>query len=128
MLRQNREHGTTVILTTHDMQDIEALTDRILLIGKGRLLLDGRLDELKSQYLTTQTLTVSYAGAIGPLPAGVTVVESRPGHTVLAVDTPVLPVGAAIAALTQQVTLTDLSVSAPTADELVLRLYESYRI
>ena len=37
----NREYGTTVILTTHDMQDIEALTERIILIGKGRILLDG---------------------------------------------------------------------------------------
>lgn len=37
----NRENKTTVLLTTHDMQDIEALTERILLIGKGRILLDG---------------------------------------------------------------------------------------
>lgn len=45
--RRNEEHKTTVILTTHDMQDIEALTDRILLIGKGRILLDGSPQELK---------------------------------------------------------------------------------
>lgn len=38
---QNKEKGTTVILTTHDMQDIEALCSRILLIGKGQILLDG---------------------------------------------------------------------------------------
>ncbi|MBQ6677712.1 MAG: ABC transporter ATP-binding protein [Clostridia bacterium] len=37
----HREHGTTVILTTHDMQDIEALTERVILIGKGRILRDG---------------------------------------------------------------------------------------
>ena len=37
----NKERGTTVILTTHDMQDIEALAERILLIGRGRILLDG---------------------------------------------------------------------------------------
>ena len=43
----NASRGTTVILTTHDMQDIEALTERILLIGKGRILLDDSLDELK---------------------------------------------------------------------------------
>ena len=42
----NETHGTTVILTTHDMQDIEALTERILLIGKGRILLDDSLEEL----------------------------------------------------------------------------------
>ena len=46
ILRQNREHGTTVILTTHDMQDIEALTNRVILIGKGRVLMDGGLDQL----------------------------------------------------------------------------------
>lgn len=42
----HRERGTTVILTTHDMQDIEALTDRVILIGKGRILMDGAFDEL----------------------------------------------------------------------------------
>lgn len=43
----NREHGTTVILTTHDMQDIEALARRVILIGKGRVLLDGHVDDLR---------------------------------------------------------------------------------
>ena len=40
ILKQNKTHGTTVILTTHDMQDIEALTNRIILIGKGQILID----------------------------------------------------------------------------------------
>jgi len=46
----NAEHGTTVILTTHDMQDIEALTERVLLIGKGQILLDGSFAELKKRF------------------------------------------------------------------------------
>ena len=45
---ENRLRGITVILTTHDMQDIDALSHRVLLIGKGRLLLDGSLDEIRS--------------------------------------------------------------------------------
>lgn len=45
--KRNRDHGTTVILTTHDMQDIEALASRILLIGKGRILMDGGLEEIR---------------------------------------------------------------------------------
>lgn len=45
--KQNQVHGTTVILTTHDMQDIEALTSRIILIGKGQILMDGTLDDIK---------------------------------------------------------------------------------
>lgn len=47
ILQQNKNHKTTVILTTHDMQDIEALTSRIILIGKGQVLLDGTLDDIK---------------------------------------------------------------------------------
>ncbi|MCI8796631.1 MAG: ATP-binding cassette domain-containing protein [Dorea sp.] len=47
ILNQNKSHGTTVILTTHDMQDIEALASRIILIGKGRILMDGTLDDIK---------------------------------------------------------------------------------
>jgi len=45
--KQNELHGTTVILTTHDMQDIEALSKRIILIGKGEILLDGTPEDLK---------------------------------------------------------------------------------
>jgi len=45
--KQNREHGTTVILTTHDMQDIAALAERVILIGRGRILLDGTLDDIR---------------------------------------------------------------------------------
>lgn len=46
--QRNRTHGTTVLLTTHDMQDIEALATRILLIGKGKLLLDGTFDDVRA--------------------------------------------------------------------------------
>jgi len=45
--KMNEEHKTTVILTTHDMQDIEAITRRVILIGKGQKLMDGTLDDLR---------------------------------------------------------------------------------
>ena len=48
ILEQNRLCGTTVILTTHDMQDVDALCSRVLLIGKGRLLLDGSTAEIRA--------------------------------------------------------------------------------
>lgn len=47
ILELNKTRGTTVILTTHDMQDIETLASRIILIGKGRILLDGTLDDIR---------------------------------------------------------------------------------
>ena len=54
--RQNQLHNTTVLLTTHDMQDIEALAERIILIGKGRLLLDGTLKDITDSTNGTMTL------------------------------------------------------------------------
>lgn len=45
---ENRERKLTVILTTHDMQDIDALCHRVLLIGKGQLLLDGSIEEIRA--------------------------------------------------------------------------------
>ena len=48
ILAENRARGVTVILTTHDMQDIDALCHRVLLIGKGRLLLDGSIQEIRA--------------------------------------------------------------------------------
>ena len=46
--QRNASHGTTVLLTTHDMQDIEALAGRILLIGQGRILMDGSFDDVRA--------------------------------------------------------------------------------
>ncbi len=50
MKKVNKKCGTTRIRTTHDMQDIEALTDRIILIGKGEKLFDGKLSDIKQKY------------------------------------------------------------------------------
>ena len=47
---ENRRSGVTILLTTHDMDDIEALCSRVMVIGRGRLLYDGRLDGLRARY------------------------------------------------------------------------------
>ena len=60
ILKLNTEKKTTVILTTHDMQDIEALTRRIILIGKGKILLDGTLADIKEGYESTEEGLASF--------------------------------------------------------------------
>ena len=60
ILKLNKEKKTTVILTTHDMQDIEALTRRIILIGKGKILLDGTLADIKEGYESTEEGLASF--------------------------------------------------------------------
>lgn len=56
--RMNKERHTTVILTTHDMQDIEALASRIILIGKGRVLLDGTAADMRKSAGESDSLTL----------------------------------------------------------------------
>ena len=128
---RNRERGTTVILTTHDMQDIEALTERILLIGRGRILRDGSLDALKREYMTERHMTVLCAGLDADtlsLPAGMTLSESHPDRAVFSLDTTVLPVSDAIAAVSAQTDIYDLSVENPSLDTLITHLYKEYEV
>ena len=126
--RLNAERGTTVILTTHDMQDIEALTKRILLIGKGRILLDGSLAELKKRFSESKTLVVEYSGNAPQICEGMTFAEKKEGRLVVALDPNVLPVSDAIARLAAQTELLDVSVSGVTSEEMVAAMYREYHI
>lgn len=63
----NETTKLTIILTTHDMQDIEALTNRIILIGKGRILYDGGLKEIKRKYKDENSKEMSTDNVIAKL-------------------------------------------------------------
>lgn len=56
------ENGTTIILTTHDMSDIEHLCKRILVIDKGKMIYDGQIDKLKNIYGNSRNLTFAVEG------------------------------------------------------------------
>jgi ABC-2 type transport system ATP-binding protein len=124
----NAERGTTVILTTHDMQDIEALTERILLIGKGRILLDGSLVELKKRSSERRTLVVEYTGDTPEISEGMTLTEAKEGRLVIALDPAVISVSDAVARLAAGTELTDVSVSGVSSEEMVAGLYREYEI
>ena len=124
----NREKKTTVILTTHDMQDIEALTERILLIGKGRILLDGSLEELKRRNSAGRVLTVDYLGDSLPVMENMTLLKDLNGHAQVVIDTSLLSVSQAISHISSLVEVKDLSVDGQTVEELVVSLYEEFQI
>lgn len=130
----NQKKGTTVILTTHDMQDIEALTERILLIGKGEILMDGSLSELRSRHCGARRhhrqlrRRSIYHGFESHLPQGLTLRESLNGRAVLEADIKLCPVSNAIAWLSSHLDVTDFSVSQPSAEELVVGLYREFGV
>jgi ABC-2 type transport system ATP-binding protein len=126
--RINLERKTTVILTTHDMQDIEALAERILLIGKGRILLDGSLTELKKRNSIYRTLTLDYnSGTFSEAP-GISLQSKIDGHAVFTIDTNTVSVSDAIAHLSKTADISDISVTGSTAEEMVVSLYEEFKI
>jgi len=124
----NAEKKTTVILTTHDMQDIEALTERIILIGKGKILLDSNIEELRTRISTQKTLTIDYYGVAPTVDPGWTVIDEREGRMTIGFDSMVFSVSGVIADISQNTTIHDLSVSGITAEEMVAGLYTEYEI
>ena len=125
----NREEGTTVILTTHDMNDIEALTDRILLIGKGHILYDGGLGNLRGLYDTIRTVTVDFReGQTAPEITGVETEHLASSRARYRVDTSVVPVSSVVARLSGSLDLQDVTIGAQPVEELIVRLYREHRI
>jgi len=124
----NAEKRTTVILTTHDMLDIEALTERIILIGNGKILLDSNMDELKTRISTQKTLTVDYYGMSPPIDRGWTVVDERDGRITISYDSTIYPTSDVIAKISKNTTIRDISVNGITAEEMVAGLYSEFEI
>ncbi|SDT06122.1 ABC-2 type transport system ATP-binding protein [Paenibacillaceae bacterium GAS479] len=62
----NREQGTTILLTTHDLQDIEALCTRVIMLDDGRIIYDGGLDELKSRWSRGREITFQFGERVKP--------------------------------------------------------------
>lgn len=125
----NHEMNTTVILTTHDMSDIEALANRIILIGKGQVLLDGSLKDIKEKYITHKTVTVDYYGeGISLNIKGVEVVSQTDGRLVLSVNLKTSKVSELITYLAQHLEIADITVDDRSVDDIIVELYKEYSI
>jgi len=119
----NRERGTTLLLTTHDLQDIEALCDRVIVIDHGTAVFDGPLSELQRGDGSSRTLVVDLvdeapaievAGAVTRKVEGPRQWLSFPAHVSAA------PIVAAVAA---SYDLADLSIHEPDIEDVILDLY-----
>ena len=126
--RINAEKGTTVILTTHDMQDIEALTHRVMLIGKGQILLDGSLEELKKRVSDKKEIIIKHSGKTPTLCEGMNYLEQKEDKLKISLDPKMISVSEGIAYLSRETELIDLEVSDISAEEMVARLYKEYQI
>jgi ABC-2 type transport system ATP-binding protein len=124
--RLNREQGVTVILTTHDMDDIEALCTRVMVIADGKILCDGSLAELRGRVAGERWLTVDVddasAEAVGDPDA--TVVRREGQRVCLAFDPRVVSPATLIQRITSRHPVRDLFVENPPIETVIARLYQ----
>ena len=121
---ENREQGTTVLLTTHDMEDIVALCPRVMVLGHGRKLFDGALSALLGRYDRVRTVTVRYEeeNARPELPAGISV--TREGGSLTITYAPEeYPTAEMIARLQQAGTVREMTMQPRNTDHLVADMY-----
>ena len=123
--RLNQQRGVTVLLTTHDMHDIEALAQRVIVIGHGRVLADSPFETLRSDVLAERRLFVDFAQDAPDLAlAGVTV-RAKVGRSLeLAFDPRVIGAPALIAAITADHAVEDIHVEQPAIEEVIARFYD----
>jgi ABC-2 type transport system ATP-binding protein len=123
LARVNAEDGTTILLTTHDLGDIERLCRRVMVIDHGRLAFDGDLDALRSTVSADRTLIVDLA-APGPtldIP-GVRLVRREGPRLWLAIP-PEVNAASVVAAVAQSHDVLDIALREPDIEDVVTRLY-----
>lgn len=125
----NKNHKTTVILTTHDMTDIEALAKRIILIGKGELLYDGTLSNLKKKYGSYKEVLVSTNEKIDKIRLKGIIKKSKNinGYSFI-IDSNVLSLSKLLNNLSLKYVINDIDIKNESIDDVILKLYHDYEI
>ena len=127
--RINRENGVTVMLTTHDMGDIDALTDRVMLIGKGQILYNGSFAQMKNKYNAVNIMTVDYdEGKKIPQQNNVEILSYENGRAILSIDTTKTSVSQVISHLSQAITVHNIGVQSRPIEEIIAEVYEDFSI
>ncbi|WP_042204441.1 ABC transporter ATP-binding protein [Paenibacillus camerounensis] len=127
----NREHGTTILLTTHDLQDIEALCSRVIMLDDGRIIYDGGLEELKQRWGTGREVQFQFGAAtklaqLTQWTEGLPVSWTAENDLAAKVWIPLeLNVSDVLARVVGQADITDIKIIETNTDEIVRSIYQS---
>ena len=129
ILKINKERKVTVILTTHDMMDIDKLAKRIILIGKGQILYDGSLEKLKTKYGSYKKITINTKEKIKDIRLkGIISKDKTDNGYSFIIDSNIITVSKFINYLTDRYSISDMDVDNEGIDDVILKLYQDYEI
>ncbi len=121
---ENKENGTTIMLTTHDMEDIAALCPRVMVLGHGQKLFDGKLPELLRRFDTTRTVEVRYDGETPELKLPEGTVTERNGADFRITYAPAeIPTAKMMAILQEAGNIREMTVQPENIDHLIAAMY-----
>lgn len=124
----NKKENITVILTTHDMSDIEALAKRIILIGKGTILYDGSLNNLKNKYDTNKVITVTTNDKMTAHKKGILSQEKIKEGYKFIIDSKILNTSSFLGYLSEKIEIKDIDIQNENIDDIIVKLYKDYQI
>ena len=127
ILRTNRERGTTFILTTHDLNDVEKLCARIILIDHGQKLYDGSIDAIKRRFGRHRILTADIDGYCLDCDInipGVRVISQQASRIQFEFDRELVRADELIVALAARYELKDVTVSEPELETIIRQIYQ----
>jgi ABC-2 type transport system ATP-binding protein len=120
----NAERGVTVILTTHDLDDVEQLSRRLIVIDHGRIVHDGTVAEVKARYAPYRTLVVDLERAGPPLSVeGVEVVKVDGPRQWLRFHRDVTTAAAVVSAVARTAAIRDLTLVEPDIEDVIREMY-----
>ncbi len=124
----NKQKNVTIILTTHDMADIEALAKRIILIGKGKLLYDGSLSKLKKNYDYLRKIKVVTKDTIDIKKDCIVKIEKLDDGIEFTIDIRKIEINEFIKLISSKISIIDIDIDSENIDELIVKLYEDFKI
>lgn len=121
--RINQEEKVTIILTTHDMDDIEELCERIIFINMGNIIYDGSLQTLKNKYITTKDVEIMYDHPV-EIPTDYQPMVKDIHHNTITFSITYSDAVTLIPALLKLGTARDVSIHEPRLEDVVKTIYK----
>lgn len=120
----NKKHKTTFVITTHDMQDIEKLCKRVIIIDKGIIIYDGPLEKIKKRITNKKVIEIKTETKIKNLKLkNVKILEQKRYKLILEINTKKIKIKKIVTYLLNQLDVADITISDPPIEEIIQEIY-----